>query len=54
MNDNSTSDSKLDEEAKPKNFIASLIEQELAEAKINKVVTRFPPCLLYTSDAADE
>lgn len=31
------------DKAKPTNFIASLIQSELAEGKIDKVVTRFPP-----------
>ena len=39
-----------------KNFIEQEIEKDLAEGVYDHVQTRFPPepCLLYTSDAADD
>ena len=39
-----------------KNFIEQIIEKDLAEGHCKTVKTRFPPepCLLYTSDAADD
>ena len=41
-------------DTKTTNFIRNIVIQDLESGKHDEIVTRFPPCLLYTSDAADD
>ena len=39
----------MENEALSKNFIEQIIDKDIESGHCKKVITRFPPCLLYTS-----